>query len=224
MSIWYHCEVTAIAANKTAVAKFFNLDDDYKDVRTDTFQFSFGGKNAPSLTLKKIVQQNPDLIFLCKQDIEGSTIEWFLTRFDVKSNEQQFFWIQDFGDVVNRVSKKSLEDYVKSMPGHTLKILNGEKGHDFRWSYVYGDFDKAAEALNHAEEYKEMVNPWKHHNIKTYIVEYECNYGCEGEESWHKEWHGPVPIAQADAFQTKLTNLPNAKDIKNVSVREVEPK
>src|SRR5271154_334384 len=109
MSVWYQLNVTAIAADKAAVAKFFNLKDSWEDVRTDSFEFSFGGKNAPSLTLKKIVQQNPDLIFLVEQQVEVDTVEWFITRFDTVSNEQQFFWIQNFGSVVNAVSKKVLE-------------------------------------------------------------------------------------------------------------------
>jgi hypothetical protein len=91
MSIWYQHEVHAIAKDRAAVAKFFKLDDSNQDVRTDMFEFSYGGKNAPSLMLRKIVQENPDIIFLVKESIECDTVEWFVTRFSVEKNEQQFF-------------------------------------------------------------------------------------------------------------------------------------
>jgi len=63
MSVWYHLEVTAIAKDISPVAKFFGLDNDYKDVRTTTFTFSFDGNHAPSLTLRKFVENNPDCFF-----------------------------------------------------------------------------------------------------------------------------------------------------------------
>lgn len=230
MSIWYQVKVHAIARDKSAVAKFFGLDDDYKDVRTDMFEFSFGGKNAPSLTLRKIVERNPGLIFLAEQHVECDTVEWFLTRWDVDTNQQQFFWIQDFGEVTNKISKKVLEEYEKKNPELTVKHLAGKKGfEDFRWTMFFNDFDKMVEMLNHAEEYKEMVNPWSHFGVKNYLLEYECNYGTEGEESWHKEWQGPHPIDTINRIKDDMEN--RVKEgrmaegtIKNITVREVKPK
>lgn len=215
MSIWYQLEVEAIARDGVAVAKFFGLNNSHEEVRTDMFKFSFGGKNAPSLSLKKIVQQNPDLIFLVEQSIECDTVEWFVTRFDVQSNQQQFFWIQDFGHVVNKVSKKLLEEYEKDMPGLAVKHLNGQEGYEeFRWSFLFNDFDKAADRLNRAEEYKEMVNPWKQYNIKMYIVEFEA-FGS-------KSWEGPYTLAKAERTKERLSKC--AMDCTNLSIREVEPK
>lgn len=227
MSIWYQLEVTALAKSKSPVAKFFGLDDDYKDVRTDRFQFSFGGKNAPSLTLKKIVEKNPDLIFLVKQEVEVDTVEWFVTRWDSVKNEQQFFWIQDFGSVTNKVSKKVLEQYHKEFGETTIKHLNGQKGfEDFRWEYFFGNFDQTAEMLNHAEEYREMVNPWAYFNIKTYVVEYECNYGDKDDPSWHKEWQGPHPAGKIESIKEKIASYvkEGRAEIRNINVKEVEPK
>ena len=222
MSIWYQDTVHVIAKNRAAVAKFFKLEDSFDDVRTDMFEFSFGGKNAPSLTLRKIVQENPDLIFLVKQTVEVDTEEWFLTRFDVVSNQQQFFWIQDFGQVTNKVSKKLLEDYAKDSPTLVPKHLNGEEGYEkFRWTMFINDFDKAAKMLNHAEEYKEMVNPWKHFNVKMYVVEFEFRLSDDGE--WHKEWEGPMTLGATEKTKKRLSKYSD-QDFRNFVVKEVEPK
>lgn len=228
MSIWYQCKVKAIAADKTAVAKFFGLNDSFEDVRTDTFEFSFGGKNAPSLTLRKIVEQNPDLIFLAEQSIECDTVEQFVTRFDKIKNEQQFFWIQDFGSVTNKVSKKLLEEYDKEHPTLVLKHLNAEKGYEnFRWEMLFWDFNKAADRLNRAKEYEEMVNPWKHFNVKTYIIEYEYNHGSKDEPSFHPDHQGPAPMGEINAIQEKFARYVkegklDEGDVRNVKIREVE--
>lgn len=220
MSIWYQLEVTAIAKDKSPIAKFFGLDDDYKDVRTDHFKFSFGGKNAPSLTLRKIVEQNPDLIFLVKQEIEGDTVEWFITRWGANSNQQQFFWIQDFGAVTNKISKKVLEEYHKEFGETTIKHLNGQEGYeDFRWTMFFNDFDKAASMLSRAEEYKEMVNPWKEFNIKTYVVEFEFTYGSD----WHTEREGPMPLGKTEKVKARLSRS-FGEDVRNIVIKEVEPK
>lgn len=225
MSIWYDLDVKAIAKDKTAVAKFFNLDDDYKDVRTDRFEFSFGGKNAPSLTLRKVVQQNPDLVFLVKQSIECDTVEWFITNFDVSKNEQQLILIQDFGSVTNKVSKKLLEEYHEKYPRWLNNHLEGKKGQEnFLWDSFITDFDRAVGMLNHSEEYKERVNPWKHFNVKNYIIEYECNYGTKDEPMWHKEWQGPHPVGKIESIKEKFNSRSEEIEIRNLSIREVEPK
>lgn len=231
MSIWYHLDVTVIAKDKSPVAKFFGLDDDWKDVRTDTFKFSFGGKNAPSLALRKVVQQNPDLIFLVKQEVECDTVEWFVTRWDTISDQQQFFWIQSFGEVTKKISKKLLEEYNQDSPTLVSKHLEGQKGFEnFRWEMFFNDFDKAADRLKHAEDYKEMVNPWKHFNIKNYLIEYECDYGHPDDGPfWHKEWQGPHPLGKIESIKADIAE--RLKDgrmkeggIRNISVREVEPR
>jgi hypothetical protein len=227
MSIWYQTSVTCLAANKTAVAKFFNLDDSYDDVRTDRFEFSFGGKNGPSLRLSKMMEQNPDLIFLINEDIECDTKQWFLMRFDVVSKAQQYIRIQDFGMVTNKVSKKMLEEYHKEYPKWVEAHLEGKKDQEkFLWDSFITNFDKAAEMLNRAEEYKEMVNPWTHFNVKNYVIEYECNYGNKEDPSWHKEWQGPHPMGTIDSIKERFDRyVKEGRDvIRNISIKEAEPR
>ncbi len=214
MSIWYNINVTCFAANKTAVAKFFNLSDSFDDVRTDKFEFSFGGTNGPSLRLSKMMEQNPDLIFLIKENIEFDTEEWFLMRFDVVSKTQQVILIQDFGSVTNKMSKKMLEAYHKEYPKWVEAHLEGKKDQEkFLWDSFITNFDKAAEMLNHAEEYKEMVNPYTHYGVKMYIV--------EGEYEGHKDWQGPFPLEKAERIKEKCSKQDG---VTNMTIKEVEPR
>ena len=158
MSVWYQIDVTALAADKTAIAKFFGLNDSWEEVRTHSFEFSFSGKNAPSLSLRKIVQQNPDLVFLIKQSIEIDTEQWFITKFDAIANEHRFILIQDFGFVENKINKKILEAYTNEYPTLPPKHLENQKGFEgFRWRMFFNDFDMATLMLNQADQYQEMV-------------------------------------------------------------------
>lgn len=213
MSIWYHLDVTAIGVDRKAVAKFFNLDPE-TDVRTDVFRFSFGQKNAPGLRLGKIVEQNPDIIFLVQQSVEVDTNQWWIERFDKIPNQHQFILIQDFGAVENKINKRIAEEYEKELPGLTMKHLNGQKGYEeFRWSTFFNDFGKAATMLRQAEDYKETVNPYKHFNIKTYVIEFEYD--------GHKDWQGPLPLGEINSIQERISKIP---EITNISVREVAPR
>jgi uncharacterized protein YutD len=213
MSIWYQTSVTCLAANKTAVAKFFNLSDSFDDVRTDSFGFSFGGKNGPSLRLSKMMEQNPDLIFLINENIED-TEQWFLMRFDELLKEQQYIRIQDFGAVENKLNKKILEAYEKELPGLPLKHLNGKEGYEgFRWKMFFNDFNKTAVMLRQYADYKEMVNPYAHYGVKMYIV--------EGEYEGHKDWQGPFPLEKAERVKEKYSKQ---EGVTNMIVREVEPR
>lgn len=158
MSIWYHLDVTAMAADKKAVAKFFNLEDSWEEVRTSWFEFSFGGKNAPSLHLRKIMEKNPDLIFLVKQSIECETVQWFLMRFDRASGKQQNIFVQDIGPWNNQINKKILEEYSKEYPSLPAKHFAKEEGFEsFRWSMFF-NFEQAADMLNRADQYGEMID------------------------------------------------------------------
>jgi hypothetical protein len=158
MSIWYQLNVTAIAADKTAVAKFFNLNDTWEEVRTDSFEFSFGGKNAPGLTFWKIAKQNPDLIFLVEQQIEVDTVQWFLMRWDQASGTQQTVFVQDSGEWNNSINKKIWEDFKKanpSLPPDNWQFKNGNEKH--RWRMFFGDFNRSAMILSQASQYEEMT-------------------------------------------------------------------
>lgn len=160
MSVWYQLNVTAIAADKTAVAKFFNLKDSWEEVRTDAFEFSFGGKNAPGLTFRNITKQNPDLIFLVEQQVECDTVQWFLMRYDVASGKDQVIFVQDSGEYNNEVNKKIWEDFTKAhadLPADHWYFKKDRKNDKHRWRQVFGDFDKSALMLSQADQYQEML-------------------------------------------------------------------
>ena len=225
MSVWHHFKITALAKDKEAVAKFFNFDNPKEDVRGygDRFELSFGGNYGPSLNIRKIVQQNPGLIFLINESIECDTEMWYVSRFDPTISDFRSFTIQDFGSVTNKVSKKALEEYDRANSGLVLKHLNAENGYEnFHWSMHFNDFDKVADMLNRSEEYKEKVNPWKHFNVKTYVIEYEFRFGSDSE--FHKEWQGPHPMNKINAIQDRLTKHASAGDLINVVIKEAEPR
>src|SRR5271154_378099 len=103
MSVWYHYDVEAIAVDKRAVAKFFNLDPE-TDVRIENFKFSFGQKNGAGLRLGKIVQQNPDIIFLVSESIESDTVNQWIERFDKIPNEHQRIFLFTTGSFTTEVN------------------------------------------------------------------------------------------------------------------------
>jgi len=221
MSIWYDITVTAMAKDSDIgpVAKFFNLDNDFKDVRTDTFKFSFGGKNTPSLALAKIVKQNPDLIFLVKVNIECATEQWFLTRYDLESGEQQYVLIQDFGDVENRISENILKEYEKAYPGLMAKHLNGQEGFEaFRWTMFFS-FNNSKDILDKEQDYRNNVDPWEYYKIKMYSVEYDCDYG---DNELHHQVYGPVSFGEANRMIRKHTKSVADGFVKNVVLTELD--
>ena len=159
MSTWYQYHIEVIAKNKEAVAKFFNLDPK-DDVRVDHFEFSFGQKNGPGLRLGKIIEQNPDLIFLVKQSVEVDSVSLWVERADAINKKSQRILIEDSGEYVVEINKKLLDMYAAKFPSLPAKHLAREKGfEEFRWSYLFYDFEKTAEMLAHANEYEEMVSP-----------------------------------------------------------------
>jgi hypothetical protein len=231
MSIWYQYEIDVLAVDRGATAKFFNLDPE-KDVTAyaDHFKLSFGGKNMGSMRLGKIVEQNPDMIFLVEESVEVDTVSVWLQRFDKIPNEHQRIFLYTTGMVNTKINKEILDLYAKEYPTLPVKHLTGEEGYDdFRWSMFFNDFGKCATLLRRHKEFEEMVNPYKYLNIPTYIIEYECNYGSENEPSFHKEWQGPLPMPKIEAIREKFANYVKKGrlkegDIRNLNVREVEPR
>lgn len=213
MSIWYQLDVTAMAKDKSPIAKFFNLEDSFENVRTDRFEFSFGGKNAPSLTLWKIVKQNPEMVFLIKQSVECDTVEWFLMKWDTATDKQQSMLIQTFGSVNNLMSKKVLDDLEKKYPGAAKNHLSGTSGNQgIDWStFIY--LEQATDMLAHAEEYKETVDAFEYLGIKMYMVECEL-FGS-------KDWQGPYTLEKANALVARYADNP---DISNMKIVERKPK
>jgi hypothetical protein len=216
MSIWYQYKIDVLAVDKAATAKFFNLDPkDDVSAYADHFEFSFGGKNMPSMRLGKIVEQNPDLIFLVQESVEVDTVSYWIQRFDKIPNEHQRIFLYTTGMANTKINKGILDLYTKEYPTLPTKHFSSEKGYEeVRWSMFFNDFGQAATLLRRHKEFEEMVNPYKYLNIKTYIVEFEA-FGSKG-------WEGPFPLGKAERVKERLAN--NAMDITNLSLREVESK
>lgn len=158
MSVWYHYNVKAIAVDKHAVARFFNVD--VENVYTEDFEFSFGGKNGACVRLDEIVKKNPDIIFLVEQQIECDTSNEWIERFDNITNEHQHIFLYTTGYVTTEINKQVMEEYDKAFPTLVQKHLANEKGYEgFRWSMFFNDFGRAAYMLRHAKDYEEMVTP-----------------------------------------------------------------
>lgn len=156
MSVWHHHDVSVLSRGREDIARFFNLDPK-EDVRIDCFEFSFGQKNGPGMRLGKIVEQNPELIFLVKQTIEIDAEVWWIERFDQINKKHQYILIQKFGYMENEINKKILEKYTEWCPSLPEKHFVKLKGFEcFRWKSFFNDFDKVAEMLNNEDQYKEM--------------------------------------------------------------------
>jgi hypothetical protein len=165
MSVWYHYDVEAIAVDKRAVAKFFNLDPE-TDVRVENFEFSFGQKSGAGMRLGKIVEQNPDIIFLVNESIESDTSNWWVERFDKITNEHQYIPLSTTGSYTTEINKRVLEEYTERFPNLPEKHFAGEKGYEeFRWSMFFNDFGKAASMLRRASQYQEMIMPISQEDI-----------------------------------------------------------
>lgn len=159
MSVWYQIHITAFSKNKTAVANFFNLNDDWTETRVDNFKFSFGCKNAPGLSIFHLLKKNPDLIFLINQEIED-TSQWMLMRYDTASDKLDVIFIQDSisdddGNLHSKINKKILEEYTIKYP--KLVEQHSEHKEKFEWNNLFYNFDKCTEYLNQANQYVEMV-------------------------------------------------------------------
>jgi len=157
MSIWYQHTVTCLAPNSEAIAKFLNLSSQ-EDVRSDRFTFSFGAKNGPGLRLSKVVEQNPDLIFLVKENIEIETVNWWIDRFDKETNTYQHIFLYTTGAVMTEVNKKILQEYKIAFPGLAEKHIAKEEGYlGFRWDMFF-NYPSAADKLSRFYTYSEMLD------------------------------------------------------------------
>lgn len=157
MSTWYDFDVKVMSNNSSAVAKFFNLNDTLQDVRTDWFEFSFSGKNGPSLNLNKLIEQNPDFIFLVKCSIESENISWSLSRFDRVTDTHQTISIQNISHYGSEINTKILEAYTTAYPTLPAKHFANEKGYEgFRWSMFFNNYEMASFMLSKFDQYETM--------------------------------------------------------------------
>lgn len=120
MSIWY--QYTLIAkGSQEAIAKFFNHRPE--DIRSDSFEISFGCKNGPGLNINKIVKQNSELIFLIKEEDDyGSSI--YLDKFDTTKDKCLSVHLSrvDYGIEWVSYNSEMLDYYKKAFPEKNDKI------------------------------------------------------------------------------------------------------
>lgn len=159
MSIWYQHDIKVLGDRK-AIGRFFNLDPE-KDIHyIDTFEFSFGQKNAPGLRLGKLIEQSPDLIFLVKSSTDYNSY-LSLQRFNenqIDDGFQNILIMSTNYDPINvQVSKLLYEEYSKRFP----YLLDQHKtGRPMEWKLFFNDYQKAIDILNHTDDYKEMIAPF----------------------------------------------------------------
>jgi hypothetical protein len=158
MSIWVQYNVTAFGDEKS-IGKFFKLDPNNINC-IDRFSFSFGQKNIPGLRIDKLIENNPDLIFLVKMSVEFDQ-EISLQRFDSNTKQHQLVIIQDLDRQGNNLINKKLADlFIESYPELFNKHLNQEKGfEEYRWEYILKDFHTMNDVLSNAVQYDEMIYP-----------------------------------------------------------------
>lgn len=184
MSIWYQYNVTCYARDRVAVAKFFNLQPTPDEVRTDMFEFSFGGKNAPGLKLGKLITENPGLIFLIKQSVEVDSINWWVCRFDMDHatipeegiyQSISLYSANGYQGAIE-VNKKILEEYAQKYPTLAAKHIPRLEG--FRWDMFFNDFDSTSAKLKKYKEYGEMTSSSSFEDIEfendySHLVDYD---------------------------------------------------
>jgi hypothetical protein len=157
MSVFHWYEMHVMAKDRAATAKFFHFEDD-QDVTGygDRFEINFGGNYGPSLNMRKMIERNPDLIFLVKESIECDTVMWFLVRFDAATNTTQQVRIEDSGSQVIELNKRLFDEYTAKYPRH---FEGKNKFRAIHWDSYLTSFDECAKILSKASEYKETISP-----------------------------------------------------------------
>jgi hypothetical protein len=156
------------------------------------------------------------LIFLVKESVECDTVSWWVERYNIETSKEEFILIQDFGMAENKLNKRILEEYDRAHPSLVLKHLNAQQGYEgFRWTMFFNDFDKVADMLKQADSYKEMLDPYKHFDIKRYVIEWEMTNDSEPRYVYHD---GPFSLGTAQSMMER-----SVKDtgMVNVSLKEV---
>lgn len=153
MSIWYQYNVVAFGDRK-AIGKFFNLDPENDIHYIDRFDFSFGQKNVPGLRLGKLIEQNPDLIFLCRQSTDYDDT-WSL-HWAPKADEptKYLFLYQNTFGMGEQFSKEIIKEYEKKFP---YLMEKHHEGRPYEWEWFVGDFGNAARLLANPDLYSERI-------------------------------------------------------------------
>lgn len=159
MSMWIQYDVTAFGDCR-AIGKFFKLDPENDIHYIDRFGFSFGQKNVPGMRFGKLVEQNPNLVFLVRQTTDYETT-WLLERFDTASNKTQQILVEQDGHYTegypSSINKRILIEYTEEFPTLPAKHLARQKGfEEFRWKMFF-DYGKISFMLSQADKYEEMA-------------------------------------------------------------------
>ncbi len=153
MSIWYQYKVIAFGDRK-AIGKFFNLDPESDIHYIDRFDFSFGQKNIPGLRLNKLIEQNPDLIFLVHQSTDFDDT-WYLHWAPNPDEPGKYLFLhQNRHGEGEEFSVKILEEYKKKFP---YLMQQHHEGRRYEWEMFVGSFANAATLLGNRDQYKEKI-------------------------------------------------------------------
>jgi hypothetical protein len=150
MSTWYDYHITA-TGSKESIAKFFNIEPE-KVNHIDDFEFSFSAKNGAVPNLDEIEKKNPGLIFITQQNIESDTENWYLSKFDEKTQEHKYVAVEHCTGYDNQeFNKRILEKYMEEHPKY-------KHGDNIGWNYFLSNFELSSEILDHAHEYEQMIS------------------------------------------------------------------
>lgn len=155
MSMWVGHDITAYG-DRQAIGKFFNLDPEQDIHYIDHFDFSFGQKNVPGLRLGKLIEQNPDLMFLIKQRTDYD-VTWIVERFNKLLDKREYVVVmmENFEFDGIKFNKLLLDKYNEEFPffieKHKMRTVQ------YDWTR-YFNFEKISEVLNNSVKYSEMID------------------------------------------------------------------
>ena len=134
MSTWYQHKITVLG-NQESIGKFFNLDPKEDIHYIDSFEFLFGQKNVPGLRLGKLIEQNPNLIFLVDTTVECYSYSLWIERFDIATSTHKCINVENWNEHytpagIYEYNKLLLEEYSKKYPTLSVKHFAREKGYE----------------------------------------------------------------------------------------------
>lgn len=153
MSVWYQYRITCYG-DEVAIAKFFKIKKEEVNF-IDSFDFSFGAKNGAVPSIDKLVENNPDLIFLTEQQIECDTVNWWLQRFDQTTSQIQSIPVMfhSYDDI--EINKLLLEEYEQQFP--YLMKQHQKEGRPYEWKWFFGHYSRSSTFLSNHAKYQEMT-------------------------------------------------------------------
>jgi len=102
--------------------------------------------------LGKLIANNPDLVFLVKNSVEGGTyisLERFNERLLIEVSQYRMY---------TKINKELLDEYTQKFPTLVEKHLRWEKGFQgFRWGYFLNSYEKISKLLDNANDYRDLI-------------------------------------------------------------------